>query len=376
MRRFWKILVTVLAVLAVCLGVLFWMCRPERSQTVAEVEPAASQDTVPATLPEQTEPEQLQTLPAEEVPEAPTGFDTVPQYFQTDYPYIKYGNGTIATSGCSVTCLAMVASYLTGWEYRPDELAYHFGSFGKNNIERLEHATEEMQLPCEKNCDWQQTLQALREGKVAIVMMNERSDFTTEQHFIVLAGLTEDGKILVNDPNRDNYTNQWLKDGFENGFESYAIVRGFGGAWVYDKSAMPEEPFLYDASKPQQEESRYLGYELPEEDIYTLACFAWVEAREESELTQQAVLEVILNRVVSPDFPNTVQGVIHQGELYNVTGKLASAQPELAQYRAVTAAMYGPYQLPIDVYYYSRRETGGQDWGTLEDLVFLYQKEG
>lgn len=50
-------------------------------------------------------------------------------------------------------------------------------------------------------------------------------------------------------------------------------------------------------------------------------------------------------------------------------------QPELAQYRAVTAAMYGPYQLPIDVYYYSRWETGGQVWGTLEDLVFLYQKE-
>ena len=51
-------------------------------------------------------------------------------------------------------------------------------------------------------------------------------------------------------------------------------------------------------------------------------------------------------------------------------------QPELAQYRAVTAAMYGPYQLPIDVYYDSRWETGGQVWGTLEDLVFLYQKEG
>lgn len=27
----------------------------------------------------------------------------MPQYFQTDYPNIRYGSGSIATSGCSVT---------------------------------------------------------------------------------------------------------------------------------------------------------------------------------------------------------------------------------------------------------------------------------
>ena len=33
----------------------------------------------------------------------------VPLYLQTDYPDIYYGEGTIATSGCSITSLAMVA---------------------------------------------------------------------------------------------------------------------------------------------------------------------------------------------------------------------------------------------------------------------------
>lgn len=46
----------------------------------------------------------------------------VPLYFQTDYPDTRYGHGTVATSGCGITSLAMVATYLTGHDYYPDEL--------------------------------------------------------------------------------------------------------------------------------------------------------------------------------------------------------------------------------------------------------------
>ena len=34
----------------------------------------------------------------------------IPLYYQTDYPDMRYGAGSIATSGCSVTSLAMVAT--------------------------------------------------------------------------------------------------------------------------------------------------------------------------------------------------------------------------------------------------------------------------
>ena len=39
----------------------------------------------------------------------------------------------------------MVATYLTGHEYLPDELARHFGGIAENNIARLKRS-EAMQL--------------------------------------------------------------------------------------------------------------------------------------------------------------------------------------------------------------------------------------
>ena len=327
--------------------------------------------TVPTEIPaEQTEPV-AEPLPEiePEITAAPDHYDTVPLYYQTDYPFIKYGNGTIGTSGCSLTCLAMVATYMTDHPYLPDELVYHFGSYGKNNIERLEYAAEQLGLPFEKNFNWRQTQQALAEGKIAIIMENEQSDFTTEQHFIVLSGLTDDGKYLVKDPYEPNYSNELLEDGFFNGFEEYTIIKGYCGGWVFDQSALPQDHVLFDASKPEMQETRYVGYELPEEDIYELACFAWVHARNEPEDVQQAVLEVLLNRLVSQDYPNMVHSVIYSSEMYR---NMDYADPGMPQYRAVTAAMYGPYQLPINVYSYSPGPSSGDIWGTLGSFTFLY----
>lgn len=327
--------------------------------------------TVPTEIPaEQTEPA-AEPLPEiePEITAAPDHYDTVPLYHQTDYPFIKYGNGTIGTSGCSLTCLAMVATYMTDHPYLPDELVYHFGSYGKNNIERLEYAAEQLGLPFEKNFNWRQTQQALAEGKIAIIMENEQSDFTTEQHFIVLSGLTDDGKYLVKDPYEPNYSNELLEDGFFNGFEEYTIIKGYCGGWVFDKSALPQDHVLFDASKPEMQETRYVGYELPEEDIYELACFAWVHARNEPEDVQQAVLEVLLNRLVSQDYPNMVHSVIYSSEMYR---NMDYADPGMPQYRAVTAAMYGPYQLPIDVYSYAPEPAYGNIWGTIGSYTFLY----
>ena len=38
----------------------------------------------------------------------------IPQYFQTDYPEVRYGAGSIATSGCSVINLALYTSCCSG----------------------------------------------------------------------------------------------------------------------------------------------------------------------------------------------------------------------------------------------------------------------
>ncbi len=52
--------------------------------------------------------------------------------------------------------------------------------------------------------------------------------------------------------------------------------------------------------------------ELTEEEIDLLAKIVWVEARGESQTGQEAVIEVIFNRIVSDKFPNTLYDVLSQ----------------------------------------------------------------
>ena len=133
----------------------------------------------------------------------------VPLYFQTDYPDTRYGHGTVATSGCGITSLAMVATYLTGHDYYPDELAHYFGGRAENNIQRLEYGSDTLQLPWRKAKDFWDVTAALNDGDIVIALMSSSSIFTSSQHFIVLTGLNEDGKIMVNDPYEPNYQN-WV----------------------------------------------------------------------------------------------------------------------------------------------------------------------
>ena len=181
------------------------MLRQDQSLTYTRPE-AAAQETEPAeteapeTLPPQTEP--VETEPVAER----FYYDAVPRYDQTAYPDILYRSGTIATSGSNITSLAMVASYLTGHEYLPDSLADYFADYIGNSMQWLEYASDQLQLPWWRAGNIDETIQYLREGKLAIVLMNEQSVFMEGQHFVVFTGITSDGKILVQDPYGPNYT--------------------------------------------------------------------------------------------------------------------------------------------------------------------------
>ena len=352
----------------------------EIPETMVVTEPTAVETTeAPTEAP--TEPSTEQTLPPQTT--APvvekTTIDYVPRYFQTDYPYIPFGNGTVATSGCSITCLAMVASFMTDQEYTPDQMAYHFGDYGGSNIERLEYGLAQMQLPYEHTVNVMDVLEALRSGKVAIVMMDEGSIFTTTQHFIAIVDMTEDGKFWVHDPIEDHYSSPepYLRNACETGAEDYQIMRGFSGGWIFDKEDMEDVTFRFDASIPEQKENRYEGYYLTEEDIYLLASFVWAEAGQEPPEVQQAVAEVVLNRLVSGEYPNTVQDVIRKTELCRAVKTMQTWDEESNDpYLAVDAAMYGPYILPEEVCFYSPWEQGEERWGQLGSYTFWERRRG
>jgi len=347
--------------------------EPTEAEPVEQPEEGEAVPQETEALPVETSPEE----PVEEKPvrktQVPENFYEVPEYYQTDYPDTLFGNGTVASSGCSITALAMVATYLTEHVYMPDELAGYFGGYIGNNMQRLEYASDQLQLPWRKAKNWHDALAALEEGKVVIALMGETSAFTNSQHYIVLAGMTVDGKILVNDPYTPNYDNWKLAPGFEEGFSESAVCWGFSGGWIYDKGAMPEDPFIYEAEEKETVECRYPEIQLTDEEKTMFAKLLWLECRGESHEGQQAVAEVILNRLAADNFPETLKGIIYAKGQFPCTEHMDEATPTQTQYEAIEAALYGPYILPEDVVFYAKFKVNENYWGKIGEHYFCYQ---
>ena len=339
----------------------------QATETTAATEPEVTTSPTEATespQPEETEPSSS----------SPTKVKTVngfPLYNQLDYPNKRFGSGTVATSGCGITSLAMVATYLTGHTYLPDELAGYFGGYGENNVQRMEYGAKQMRLPIHKADNIRQIFSAVKEGNIGILLMNHLSIFTETQHFIVLNGVTKDGKYMVADSYAPNYEKWDLKRGFEEGFEEKDLLLGYNGGWYFDVSEMPEEPFIYTEEKPDCE-PRYPDVELTWDEQQLMAKIIWLEARGESQEGQQAIAEIILNRLVSGKFGNSIHDVIYGEGQFRTTPFLKDADAWQAQYDAIDDALSGPNILPMNVYYFATYPENGRIWGKIGGHIFCY----
>jgi spore germination cell wall hydrolase CwlJ-like protein len=104
--------------------------------------------------------------------------------------------------------------------------------------------------------------------------------------------------------------------------------------------------------------SRYADLEISEDDRYTLACLVYHEARGEPFEGQVAVIEVVLNRMLSPLFPDTVEEVVFQkyGDVWQFSPApyLWTAEPSETQYEAVETAIYSTENvLPVETVFFS-----------------------
>ncbi len=120
----------------------------------------------------------------------------------------KYGKtDTIGVAGCGPTALAIAISNLTGDETDPVEVAewsYDNGYVCEGSgsyISLIPNAAEHFGLSVEKlgKSNAEELKQHLEDGKMIIAIMGA-GHFTNTGHFIVLRGVTDDGKILVADP--------------------------------------------------------------------------------------------------------------------------------------------------------------------------------
>ena len=166
----------------------------------------------------------------------------IPLYNQLDYnsPYGAYG--TVASHGCGITCIAMVTAYYWEEDVSPAWMGRTFGGYNTSEGSLwsvFAGTAPDLGIPFEKQTSsWDEVVQALQDGKPVVSIQNttdyQTSIFTSGGHFILLTGITDNGRILVNDPNGANYYNSSLSAGFANGFSQADIQRGSGGAyWIY-----------------------------------------------------------------------------------------------------------------------------------------------
>ncbi len=136
---------------------------------------------------------------------------TIPKLYQRDYrETVCFYDGrprSVSTSGCGAACLSMVIAYLTGDRTQnPYTLFceavdcgwYSGNGLGKSTLNRLaqRHSLKTQWIPNNAK----RIIAELEAGHPIIAHMGE-GNFTDTGHYIVLRGVTENGKILVNDPN-------------------------------------------------------------------------------------------------------------------------------------------------------------------------------
>ena len=140
----------------------------------------------------------------------------IPAIYQFDYKKVVCtinGKGKSAsTSGCGATSMCMVIHYLTGnTEPTPYSLfkwAYDNGYYSGSGLGH--EAVSALGKLCGVEGKWigkngSKIVEALKSGHPVIAHMGP-GIFTRQGHYIVLKGVTDDGKILVNDPNSKSRT--------------------------------------------------------------------------------------------------------------------------------------------------------------------------
>ena len=126
---------------------------------------------------------------------------------------------------------------------------------------------------------------------------------------------------------------------------------GIAGKSTFEALGMMDSAKVLDN---QQNNSGNSNSEYTSSDLYLLAKCIYAEARGESYTGQVAVGAVILNRVESSKFPNTISGVIYQKNAFTaVSDGQINLQPDKTAMNAAQDAMNGWDPTYGCLYYYN-----------------------
>lgn len=168
-------------------------------------------------------------------------YPEVPQYFQQDYRDVPYGGpmGNVATHGCGITALAMLATYMCDEELTPADLAprfFRYSSAEGTAFNLMDDSAMALGYYLEKrSSSIKEVIEALQKGQM-VMSLQFADHFTTTAHFIVLTSYKEEGLITVRDSNVFNHTGRFAgTDLLETGFEPGYIHEHNRIYWIYAK---------------------------------------------------------------------------------------------------------------------------------------------
>ena len=159
----------------------------------------------------------------------------IPVYFQWSevWGYASYGSENIGMGGCGPTSLSMVATGLTGnTSFTPKYVAdmsvnmgYYVDGVG-TDWTLMTAGASELGIKSAQLTTWSEdTLKSELSAGHPIICSMGPGDFTNQGHFIVLSGLTEEGKVLINDPNsKINSRKKW---------DLNTIINQMNAAWSF-----------------------------------------------------------------------------------------------------------------------------------------------
>ena len=154
----------------------------------------------------------------------------IPVYFQWSevWGYASYGSENIGP-----TSLSMVATGLTGnTSFTPKYVAdmsvnmgYYVDGVG-TDWTLMTAGASELGIKSAQLTNWSEdTLKSELSAGHPIICSMGPGDFTNQGHFIVLSGLTEEGKVLINDPNsKINSRKKW---------DLNTIINQMNAAWSF-----------------------------------------------------------------------------------------------------------------------------------------------
>ena len=148
----------------------------------------------------------------------------------------------------------------------------------------------------------------------------------------------------------------------------------YNTAELLARLAEPPEVAAYKPQTPEppaepEPEPRY--EEITAEERELLARVVYAESNTEALEGQIAVAQVVLNRVRSESFPDTVSEVIYQERQFSTAPILGSVVPNETNYEAVDAA-FETEVVPYEVFYFSRGAENDRVWGQIGAHVFCY----